>query len=180
MLENTQGKETALNMKLEKKWQCRGKTSLHYSPLMSTCTNLICNMNSRLFEWGKRLICATAWCMIQKRMEKPRACSNKLKSQHKIRGVFDHLSPERDKSNSQIRFHLAFLHPFTLYLNFYKVHIKSRAPNWHLNIQHLLICLSGLLYNGLFFWRLIKKKPSKFSKTWQIHLQDWELDWIWM
>lgn len=65
----------------------RGKTSLHYSPLMSTCTNLICNMSSRLFEWGKKLICANAWYMIQKRMEKPHAYSNKLKNQHKIRGV---------------------------------------------------------------------------------------------
>lgn len=35
--------------------------------------------------------------MIQKRMEKPHAYSNKLKNQHKIRGVFDNLSPEETR-----------------------------------------------------------------------------------
>ena len=84
-------------------------------------------------------------------MEKPHASSNKVKNQHKIRGVFDNLSPERDKSNSQIRFHLAFLHPYASYLNFYKVHIKSRAKSWQSDIQRLLVCSSGLLYNGLLF-----------------------------
>lgn len=41
-------------------------------------------------------------------MENPHAYSNKIKNQHKIKGDFDHPSPERDKSNSQIRFHLTF------------------------------------------------------------------------
>ena len=84
--------------------------------------------------------------MIHQGMEKSHIYSDKIKNQHKIRGDFDNPSPERDKCNSQIRFHLVFLHPYALCLNFYKVHIKSIAKIWQLNIQHSLICPSGLHY----------------------------------